>query len=286
MKESCIVLFSGGLDSRLAVKIMKERGFGIIAIFFRLPFEKKTEKEFSNFLKGQRVKFKVIDCTKGKQLQEYLKILRKAKYGRGVGMNPCIDCRIFMLRKAREFADKKKIKFIVTGEVSGQRPMSQNKQSLELTEKKSGLEGRLIRPLMERGMQGRRREKQISLAKDFGIKYPYPAGGCLLCERDFKRRFKFLLERGFNNKELQLVNMGRHFLIDGKWVVLGRNKQENALITRLFRKKIIGPFKDAPSAVILDKPNKKLLNKIKELIDAYSKKGSLEERKKFDKEKL
>ncbi|GAI88382.1 unnamed protein product, partial [marine sediment metagenome] len=117
-------------------------------------------------------------------LQEYLKVIKEAKHGRGAGINPCIDCRIFMLKKAKKFADEQKIKFIATGEVIGQRPMSQQKKQIAIIEKESGLKGRIIRPLIDfHNIQGRSRKPQIALAKKFKIKYPHPAGGCLLCEK-------------------------------------------------------------------------------------------------------
>ena len=141
MKEKCIVMFSGGLDSRLAVKIMQKRGFDVLAVFFKLPFGTGCCNEGCsfNFSQLQGIKLKVFDCTKGKLLQEYLKIIKEAKHGRGSSVNPCIDCRIFMLKEVKKFADKQKIKSIATGEVIGQRPMSQQKKQISLIEKEAGL---------------------------------------------------------------------------------------------------------------------------------------------------
>ena len=186
--KKCIVMLSGGLDSRLVVKLMKEKG-KVVAVFFKLPFAKDNEKEVNDFLKEQKVELKFFDCTRGRLLKEYLDVIKNAKFGRGAGVNPCIDCKIFMFKKAREFADKNKIEVVTTGEVEGQRPMSQMKKSLKLIEEKSGLKGRLIRPLSELGILGRRRDKQIALAKKFKIFYPSPAGGCVLCEKELKKRF-------------------------------------------------------------------------------------------------
>ena len=216
MKKKCIVLFSGGLDSRLVIKIMQKRGFEVIALFFKFPFGTGCCDEGCsfNFSQMQGVRLEVFDCTRGKLLQEYLDIVKKAKHGTGVGVNPCIDCRIFMLKKAKKFADEQGIEIIATGEVLGQRPMSQHKKGLEIIEKESELGSRLVRPLLEYGIQGRRRDKQIALAKKFKIKYPFPAGGCLLCEKELKKRLKFLLDRGLNEEEIKLIGVGRHFLID------------------------------------------------------------------------
>ena len=301
MKKKCLVMLSGGLDSRLAVKIMQKKGFGVTALFFKLPFGTGCcdENCSFNFSQMQSVKLKVFDCTKGKLLKEYLDVVKKPKYGRGAGVNPCIDCRIFMFSKAREFADAEGIEFVATGEVEGQRPMSQMKKSLNLIEEKSGLTGRLLRPLSEFGITGRRRDKQMALAKRFKISYPTPAGGCVLCEKELKKRFEFLFKRGLNEDEVKFVNIGRHFVIEGCWVVLGRNEKENKIIESFgtqgctpkdFRRKsllraknLIVPDFPAPSVLMLDKCER---TKINELIKAYSKKGSLKDRKKFEKYKI
>jgi len=284
--EKCIVMFSGGLDSRLAVKLMQEKGFEPLLVFFQLPFGTGCCNQGCsfNFSQTQGLKLEIFDCTKGKLFKEYLDIIKKAKHGRGAGMNPCIDCRIFMFKITKEFADKTKIKIIATGEVVGQRPMSQQKKQIEIIEQEAGLQGRIVRPLIELGINGRKRDKQIELAKKFKINYPSPAGGCLLCEKALKNRFKFLFERGINDEELRLINVGRHFVIDGCWVVLGRDEQENKVIESF--KGHIEPDYLGPSAVMLDKGKKGTKEKVKELIKAYSKQGSLEERKKFERWKL
>ena len=314
--KKCIVMLSGGLDSRLAVKIMQEKGFEVVGLFFKLPFAKDAEKEIKEFCKKEKIKLKIFDCTKGKFLKEYLKVLKNPKYGRGVGVNPCIDCRIFLLKKTKEFADEDKIEFIVTGEVEAQRPMSQMKKSLKLIEEKSGLNKRLLRPLSEFGISGRRRDKQIALAKKFKISYPAPAGGCVLCEKELKKRFEFLFERGLNEEEVKFVNVGRHFVIDKCWVVLGRDEKENKILESFdtqgrtpphfvpgartsyeapkdFRRKsllraknVVVPDFPGPSALMLDKCDKKVKEKINKLIKTYSKRGSLKERKKFEKYKI
>jgi len=302
MKKKCLVLLSGGLDSRLVVKIMQEKGFAVTAVFFKLPFGTGccNENCSFNFSQMQGVKLKIFDCTKGKLLKEYLDVVKNPKYGRGAGVNPCVDCRIFMFSKAKKFADKNKIKFIATGEVEGQRPMSQMKKSLKIIEEKSGLGKRLLRPLSELGITGRQRKKQIELAKKFKISFPHPAGGCVLCEKELKNRFKFLLNRGLNDKEIKFVNVGRHFVIDNCWVVLGRDEKENKILEKFGA---IVPDFLGPSALMLDKCGKEALapkgvpretseevstkgKKINKLIGAYSKRGSLKERKKFERLKI
>lgn len=289
MKEKCIVMFSGGLDSRLAIKIMQEKGFGVLAVFFKLPFGTGCCNEGCSFSFSQLqgIKLKIFDCTKGKLLKEYLEVIKNAKHGRGAGMNPCIDCRIFMLKEVKKFADEQKIKFIVTGEVIGQRPMSQQKKQIGIIEKEAELKGRIIRPLIDfYNFQGRSRKPQIALAKKFKIKYPHPAGGCLLCEKALKNRLETLLRRGLNEKEINLIGIGRHFMFGRNWVVLGRDERENKIIEASKAGKIIEPDYPAPSAVIMGKASEKIINKVNKLIQAYSKKGSLKDRKKFEKWKL
>ena len=292
-KKKCIVLFSGGLDSRLAIKIMQEKGFDVLAVFFKLPFGCSCFSDVEKFLKQNKVKLKLFDCTKGKLLQEYLQVVKKAKHGTGAGVNPCIDCKIFMLKKSKEFADKEKISFIVTGEVVGQRPMSQQKRQMQVIEKEAGLKGRIIRPLIDfYNFQGRSRKPQMALAKEFKIKYPNPAGGCLLCEKALKNRLETLLNSGLNEKEIQLVGIGRHFIINGSWIIIGRNEEENKILESSKVGTMIAPNYPAPSAVIAGikkyTPEKhmKIIKKVDELIQAYSKKGNLKERGKFDKYKL
>lgn len=324
-KKKCIVMLSGGLDSRLAVKIMQEQGFEIIALFFKLPFGTGCcdENCSFNFAQMQGVELKIFDCTKQKAeplvnsskhdqikenlLQEYLDCLKKPKYGRGAGINPCIDCRIFMFKKAKEFADKKEIDLIVTGEVLGERPMSQMKKSIDIVEEKSGLKGRLLRPLSAKllpetdaekkglvdreklySIEGRKREKQIQLAEKFKINYPSPAGGCLLCEKALKNRFKTLIDRGINDVEIHLIGIGRHFIINNVWVVLGRDENENKILEIVGKKigELIIPEFIGPSALIVDKADNEVKCIVNKLIMAYSKKGNLKDRKYFDKWRL
>ena len=191
--KKCVVLFSGGLDSRLVVKIMEEQGFGVVPIFFNLPFGCGCCNALGcsfNFSQLQEIKLEVFDCTKGKLFKEYMKLLKEAKHGRGAGVNPCRDCKIFMFKHAKKFAKSKGIDVIVTGEVLGERPMSQLKGSMMLIEAAAGLKGKVLRPLSAKllpetiwekkglvdreklyDIHGRRREKQIALANKFKIKF-------------------------------------------------------------------------------------------------------------------
>jgi tRNA U34 2-thiouridine synthase MnmA/TrmU len=240
-------LFSGGLDSILAVKLIQSQGIEVRLVNFTTPFfPSKKAKEMAKQLK---IKLKEIDVTR-----EYLKILKNPKHGYGSFLNPCIDCKIFMLRKAKQYAKKIGAKFIFTGEVLGERPMSQNKNALVLIEKESGLKGKLLRPLsakllpiteaekrwISRGklldIRGRRRERQIELAKKFKIKnYPTPSGGCLLTNNEYAAKAKDLIT---NNKkisvnDIKLLKIGRHFRHGKNKIIVGRDEEENKELLKL-----------------------------------------------------
>jgi len=284
---------------------MQIQRFDVTALYFKLPFNKDVGKEVESFCKKNKVALKIMDCTKGKLFEDYLSLIKNAKHGRGVGVNPCVDCRIFILKEARKFADKKKIELIVSGEVVGERPMSQMKRKMDFIEEKSKLKGRLLRPLSAKllqeteteklgivnrkklsAIQGRQRREQIKLARKFKIDYPSPSGGCFLCERALKKRFEFLLQRGLRKEEVKFVGIGRHFLIDNCWVVLGRNKKENKIIESSKKMNLVVPDFFGPSAVILDKFSEKTEKKVWDLIKAYSRDGSLQNREKFERYKL
>ncbi len=300
-----LVLFSGGLDSRLAVKLLQEQGIKVVGIFFVLPFGGGCcNDRFCAFKFSQEQGFKlyIVDCSKGRNFQEYLAIIRKPKYPRGTGMNPCIDCRVFMLKKAKQLAKKLNADFIATGEVLGERPLSQNMKALRIVEKEAGLEGKLLRPLsakllppteaekqglVERekllDIKGRQRKKQIELAKRYRIDFPNPAGGCLLCDKAFSLRLADLFEhrKKITPRDIELLKIGRHFRVHGK-IVLGRNKQENDMLEMLKGDNIlIVPEKPGPSALVKDKRDVEIA---KEMIAAYSKYGK--GREKFDKYRI
>lgn len=305
-KLRVLVLLSGGLDSLLSVRIMQEQGVEVFVLFFRLPFSADLEKSVRAFSKEQKIVLKVVDCTKRRLLKEYLEMVNHPVHGRGASFNPCIDCRIFMLKKAKEIADRMKIELIVTGEVLDERPMSQKKKTMKLIEIESGLKGRILRPLSAKLLEevsaerdktlnrssffeicGKTRKKQIELARKFGISsYPTPAGGCLLCEKNLKKRFKLF----FASKSLWayffLLSVGRHFFIDGAWVVLGRDEKENEILRNIKSAFLIIPDYPGPSALAIGKVNNFLKKEMEEMIRAYSKKSSLRERERFEKYRI
>lgn len=301
-KTKAIVLFSGGLDSQLVIKILQEQKIEIITLHFILPFGAgccSDQKCVFNFTQVNGVKLEIVDCTRGKNLQEYLEIVKAPQFGHGTGINPCIDCRIFILKKAKELLKKLKADFIATGEVLGERPMSQHLRALKLIEKETGLENKILRPLSAKllliteaeknglvnrekllAIAGRRRLPQIELAQKYGLKnYPQPAGGCLLCEKEFSKRFLSTLENfgDLNENDIELLKIGRHNWQDKTLIVLGHNQKENEKITKLANLEdvLIEPENfSGPTALIRGKKiDQEIIQKAKELIIGYSNKA-------------
>lgn len=243
-------LFSGGLDSQLAAYIMKKQNIEVHAVNFETPFFGACNKTFEA-AKHLDVQLHVLEIS-----DDYMEVLKNPVYGYGKNMNPCIDCHAFMIKKAGEFMKSIDASFIFTGEVLGQRPMSQNKSSLQLVEKLSGYESYVLRPLSaklmpttipeEKGwvnrdllldISGRSRTRQMELAKEYGIlDYPSPAGGCLLTDAAYSRKLRHLLEmhpehppQGFG-----ILKLGRHFNLDTKHLlIVGRNHNENESLRKL-----------------------------------------------------
>ena len=249
MNKKAVALLSGGLDSTLAIKLMLDQGIEVHALNFLTIFCTCTSKgcrhQATKAAEEFKVPIKVMNIT-----EEYMEVVKNPKHPRGRNMNPCIDCRIFTFKKAREFMEEIGASFVITGEVLGQRPMSQRKQAIMTIEKESGLEGLIVRPLSAKffeptmpekeGMvdrdrlldiSGRRRNQQMALAKEFNINdYPCPAGGCLLTDKGFSARLKDLLKYspGYDITDLHLLKIGRHFRIsDSLKFIVGRDGKEN-----------------------------------------------------------
>lgn len=242
-----LALFSGGLDSLLAIKVIQEQGLEVEAITFSSPFfsNKKAVKGAEQL----KIKLKTIELK-----NDYLKLIKKPKFGYGKGMNPCLDCKIFMLKKAKQYAKKIKAEFIFTGEVLNQRPKSQHYSALLTIAKEAGLKNKLLRPLSAKllpeteaekkgkidrskllAIQGRTREKQMLLAQKFKLSYPSPSGGCLLCEKEFALKLKDLFkhQKKTSPAELELLKVGRHFRFSKNKMIVGRNHQENQQLLSL-----------------------------------------------------
>jgi len=242
-------MFSGGLDSILAAKLIQEQGIKVELInFYTVFFPPRNAIEMAKQIK---MPLKEIDVT-----IDYLKMLRKPKHGYGSGMNPCIDCKIFMLRKAKKYAKKIGAKFIFTGEVLGERPMSQNRNAMNMIEKESGLKEKLLRPLSAKllpiteaekkwvdrnkllDINGRRRDRQIELAKKYGLNYPTPAGGCLLTEREYAKKIRDLLKnkKRILKNDLEILKVGRHFRFEKNKIVVGKSEEDNDRLLDLKQK--------------------------------------------------
>ncbi|NPB09036.1 MAG: hypothetical protein GXO17_01655 [Thermodesulfobacteria bacterium] len=256
MKKRVLLLFSEGLDSLLAGKLLAAQGLDVVAVRFITPFFgwswKGREEEFAAKLREHGFEGFVKDIT-----PEYLKMLANPAHGYGSGFNPCIDCKILMLKEAQKLLDEVGAEIIATGEVVGQRPMSQQRNTLRHIEKEAGLVGRVLRPLSAKKLppteyekaglvererlldvSGRGRKVQLKLAQEFGLKeIPSPAGGCLLTDPSLApriRRFFQLKDGRVSPREAELLVFGRHFeLPTGAWLVIGRNEAENRRLLSL-----------------------------------------------------
>ncbi len=230
----------------LSSQLIKAQGIDVLALFFETPFFSSAKPKIS--AASLDLPFKVIDLTK-----PHFDVVKDPKHGYGGNLNPCIDCHALMIRHAGDLLEEEEARFIVTGEVLGQRPMSQNKQALSVVAKESGYPGLILRPLSakrlpitipeEKGwvdreklmdFSGRSRKPQMALARELGVaKYPTPAGGCLLTDPRFSRRLKDLISANpFPDiREIELLKLGRHFRINPhSKLIVGRNKQENEAI--------------------------------------------------------
>lgn len=250
-KTKAIALFSGGLDSILACKVVDRQGIEVQAVKFISPF-------FDHHLLGSgycedvREKYGInlmlVDIS-----QEYIELLRAPVHGYGKHFNPCLDCKIFMMSKARAMMADLGASFLVSGEVVGQRPMSQRRDAMRVVERDSRCDGILLRPLCAKildptraeldglvdreqlcDFSGRSRSAQIALAGAFGVSdYPTPAGGCMLTDPVVGKRIK-LFYAGHEMiavSDMLLISVGRHFhLPGGAWLVVGRKESENKRI--------------------------------------------------------
>jgi tRNA U34 2-thiouridine synthase MnmA/TrmU len=249
-----VALLSGGLDSTLAVYLLLEQGVEVEALHFESVFSASRADGGSPCAEkvAQRlsIPLKIMDITEG-----LMEAVKNPAHGYGSNLNPCIDCRLLQLGLAQEYMKEVRASFIATGEVLGQRPMSQRSEALKMIDRQAGLEGQILRPLsakrlsptipeekgwVERerllGLSGRSRKPQMALAKDYGLEdYSTPAGGCLLTDPGFSRRMRDLLEGGdFSLNDCHLLKLGRHFRLDKATKVIGgRDEEENKNLEKL-----------------------------------------------------
>lgn len=252
MKRKAVALISGGLDSILAAKIVMEQGFDMIGLYCTSPFSKsygqEQETHAARVSKAIGIELQIFDMG-----QEYIELVRSPAHGYGKNVNPCIDCKIFMLKKARTVMEELNSPFVVTGEVLGQRPMSQRRDTFHVIERDADMRGMVLRPLSAKllpptqgelngtvdrekllSVSGRSRNVQFRLAERYGISgFSPPAGGCLLTDKNFSAKLRDLFEDNIavNPDDIRLLTLGRHYRFDaGVKIVLGRNNNENNVL--------------------------------------------------------
>ncbi len=249
-KGRAFSLLSGGLDSLLATRLIMDQGIEVVALHFITPFfgyqKKSQEARYQERWKRlYGIHARVIDVG-----DEYLRVLRNPRYGYGKNFNPCIDCKIFLFSRAKAMMEEEKMDFLISGEVLGQRPMSQRRDTMRIVERDSGTEGVLLRPLCAQllkptrpeleglvgreqllAITGRGRKPQMELAERMGVRhYPAPAGGCLLTDPELANRFRkyFRQSPSTTVEEILLLQVGRHFrLSEERHLVVGRREEEN-----------------------------------------------------------
>jgi tRNA-specific 2-thiouridylase len=256
--RKAVAMFSGGLDSCLAVYLIKSQGIEVVAVNFQTPFNQPRRKRDMPDLVESMAGQLGVELIRKRLEKDYLEVIRSPRYGYGRALNPCIDCKIFLVKKTAEIMKNMAVDFIITGEVLGQRPMSQRKDILSLIDKQSGYQGIILRPLSaklipptipeEKGwvdreelldISGRSRTRQMELAERFGVRgYPSPAGGCLLTEPEYSRKLADLFQhtQDVSGRDIELLNVGRHFrLSDRVKIVVGKNDAENKRILELVK---------------------------------------------------
>ena len=278
---TAIGLFSGGLDSILACRIIADQGIRVRALKFVTPFFDHDllarEAEYQQEVKEKYgLDVELIDLSNG-----YIELLRNPAHGFGKNFNPCIDCKILMLTRARRLMEEYGASFLITGEVLGQRPMSQRRDTLNVIERDAVCRDILLRPLSAKllnptlaeqeglvdrerlfAFSGRGRKPQIRLARELGItEFPAPAGGCVLTDPNLATRIEqfyaglFVLgQEQFSVNDIRLLLLGRQFrLPGGHWLVLGRNEQENDRLTAMCEPEdwlLLMPERPGPTALL------------------------------------
>lgn len=291
VRTKALAMFSGGLDSILAIRVIQAQEIEVEALNFCGFFcSCKAGSSVADSAKRLGVKLKSVEVDK-----KYLRMLRNPKHGYGRNMNPCVDCKIFMLKEAKKYAREIEASFVFTGEVLDERPMSQHYPQLKTIEEESGLHGRLLRPLSAKllpetivekkglvdrtrllAIRGRSRKPQIALARELGVtSFPSPAGGCLLTEAEFANRLRDLLQhrRRCTVADVTLLRLGRHFRLGENKIIVGRNEKENkALVAGIARNDYVFEAPDiaGPITLLQGKKTKKAVEAAAALTASYS----------------
>lgn len=295
-------IVSGGLDSLLATRLVMEMGFDVLALHFVIGFEPTHIRGTEVLSLPEAIVRTGANCELVDARQEFAKVLAQPKHGYGANLNPCIDCKIFMLSQAKRKMEEISAAFVFTGEVLGQRPMSQRMHALQLIARESGLGEHLVRPLCggllpptapeKQGIiqrdqlqciQGRSRTAQMTLAEELGVNdYPTPAGGCLLTDPSFAARAADLMKRRpgkiLRIDDPRLLSIGRHIVLpEGGKAVIGRKEEENDVIESYSS---LGPILVAedipgPSTLVENSPSPNDLDAAARLTARYGKGRSL-----------
>jgi tRNA-uridine 2-sulfurtransferase len=294
--KKAVALISGGLDSVLAAKVIMEQGFDVIGLYFTSAFSKsygnEQETHAARISKAIGIDLRITDMG-----QDYIDLVRNPVHGYGKNMNPCIDCKIFMLKHAKTVMHELNMPFVITGEVLGQRPMSQRRDSFHVIERDADMRGMIVRPLSAAllpptkaeqnglirrdtllGISGRSRTVQLQLAERYGIRgYSTPAGGCLLTDKNFsdKLRDLFADKQAVSSDDVRLLTLGRHFRIEGgNKIVLGRDNEENRKLVDLAQRGFhlfMPQGFPGPVALLSGTPSQDINHTIGRLIITYSK---------------
>lgn len=247
-----VALLSGGLDSVLAARLVKDQGIEVLGLHHVLPFASEKKDYVGESAEELSIPLRRVEAG-----DDYLAIVRNPEHGYGSQMNPCVDCRIYMLRRAARIAEEEGAAFVVTGDVLGQRPMTQTRNRLKLEEREAGLEGLILRPLSAKelpptipeekgwvdrekllGTRGRSRKPQIALARELNItRFRTPDSGCMLVNREFAQKLGDLFkhEDVIGSGDVELLKVGRHSYFGDTKVVVGRHERDNQRLLELSR---------------------------------------------------
>ncbi len=247
-----IALLSGGLDSQLAIKVVQEQGIEVIALHFATPFNDPAEEIIAVRQLTKKLGVELVILPK---MEEFFEIIKHPQFGYGKNLNPCMDCRLWIIKKAWAYAQQVGAEFIITGEVVGQRPKSQHRDQILVVDQASGIPGRILRPLSAKllpitipeekqwvnrekffDIKGRSRARQVELGQKFGLVEEYYAtGGCPLCEHAYAVKMRDYLNHApsVSLRDIWLLKVGRHFRYEGAKIIVGRHKIDNDTLEKM-----------------------------------------------------